>query len=115
MGLLGNRAIAARCKKCGYQCRTTTQAARHCRGRVGVKPKPAVCVQCGIECSSTRAAYTHCQQAGTQRGRLEPYVWRNHETPERAYQRRVDEIRSDPVAMAEIHHVALELVKLLPP
>ena len=115
MGSLGNRAIARACQKCGKQLRTSREADRHCRGDrhdTGRKPKPATCPVCGKLYPSSRAAHVCCQQRGLQR--VDGYVWRNHESVQRAYGRRVAEIRSDPAEMAEVTALAEVLLEMMP-
>lgn len=71
----------------------------------------SACHVCGAACETVRAAYVHCQQRGRQRL---GYRWRNYETLEQAYQRRLVEIRSDPHAMDEIRAIADMLLGMMP-
>ncbi len=71
----------------------------------------SACHVCGAACETVRAAYTHCQQRGRQRL---GYRWRNYETLEQAYQRRLVEVRSDPIAMDEIRAIADMLLGMMP-
>jgi hypothetical protein len=66
---------------------------------------------CGAACETVRAAYTHCQQRGRQRL---GYRWRNYETLEQAYQRRMAEVRSDPAAMDEVERLVDLLLGMMP-
>lgn len=69
------------------------------------------CRVCGAQCATQRDAYVHCQQRGRQRL---TYRWRMYESLERAYQRRIVEVRNDPVLMDEIREVAELLYDMMP-
>lgn len=111
MGLLGNRRIPRRCAKCGSQCMTTAAAIVHCRRPLATR-EPVHCAICGEECRTVRDAYRHCQQANTQRG---GYSWRNYTTLQQQYEQRMQAVRDDPVAMAEIEAIVDFMLEQMPP
>ena len=111
--LYGNLPIATRCKQCGRVRLTRLQAEACCRrqGAIGRRPTPQACHVCGEPCESARAAYVHCQQRGAQR---DGYQWRLYESLDRAYERRIAEVRADPAAMGEIRLLAEALAAMMP-
>jgi hypothetical protein len=72
----------------------------------------SACRVCGAACETVRGAYLHCQQRGRQR--TPGYQWRGHETPERALERRMAEVRSDESAMNEIRAIVDALLDVMP-
>jgi hypothetical protein len=96
--------IVTNCLKCGKECVSRFAAMRHCQ-----KPwpnGPYSCHICGKEHDRRRKAYVCCQQNGTQRGAGEGYVWRGYVSLDERFKARMQEIRDDPIAMAEVRILA---------